>query len=95
MNEYIVTAGVNDSLVVGYPTPDHTVTLTTGRYRDMIAFAAMLESALNSASFGTWSVTVNNTTGKVSLACNTNFAVTWTYTKLRDDLGYTGSETVS
>lgn len=97
--EYKVVSGANDKLKIDDGT-EYTITLTAGRYRDVIALASEIQTQLNaSASSVTFTVTVNSTTGLVAIAGDASWTLDWdtsTYgTTLRDDLGFTGSETPS
>lgn len=56
-----------------------------------------LQSALNASGTltGTYTVTLDDTsesaTGKVTIACDQTFSITWTSTELRNILGFTGN----
>lgn len=103
MCEYTVTANVNDRLRIDdVPTTGGwiVITIPPGRYRDITVVAAELKLVLDaSASARTYTVTVSDTTGIMTISANGNWVVDWntgTYgTTLRNDLGYTGSETVT
>jgi hypothetical protein len=96
--EYTIVTDSNDKFKVTQEAGavSHTITLTAGRYRDHVALAVEIATQLNDA-FGTWTAVVSNTTGLLALDCDEAYAMNWntaTYgTTLRDDLGFTGSET--
>jgi hypothetical protein len=99
LNEYVIVANTNDrfDVIQTAGTITHNITLTAGRYRDMIAVKDEIQTQLN-AAFGTWACAVGNSTGLFELDCDEAWTMDWltgTYgTTLRDDLGFTGSETV-
>jgi hypothetical protein len=100
--EYRVTAGVNDTFKVDdSPTSGpYVITLTAGRYRDMVALAAEIQTQINaSAATFTCAVAVDNATGIITIDGSAAWTIDWattTYgTTLRNDLGFTGSETVT
>lgn len=99
--EYDVVTSVNITLEVENADGNSfDISLTAGRYRDMVAVAAELETQLDATiTPQTWTVSIDNANGSITIASNSNFAVDWnttTYdTTLRDDLGYDGTETLS
>lgn len=101
--EYIITDDVNDQFKVQDSAAAwQTVTLTAGRYRDHIALAADMQTQLDAATAAgtgqTWTVSVSNTTGIITISSDDTWDIDWNTaawgTTLRDDLGYDGTETV-
>lgn len=98
LNEYIIVTDVNDKFKIDRVSPSSTdtVTLTTGRYRDIIALADEIQTQLDALSWGTWVVAVSNTTGIITIDCDEDWDFDWNTseygTTLRNDLGFTGSE---
>lgn len=96
LGEVIIATGVNDEFLA-YTLTDGwtTVTLTTGRYRDITTLATEIASQLNSTMTGSWSCTVSDSTGLVTIGCSTSFSVDFGTdspelysTELRDLLGF-------
>jgi|GEM_PF-5674365 len=100
--EYLVTEGVNDKFKVddSPSSGPYTITIPAGRYRDAIALAAQIQSEVTTCGISA-SITaaVSNTTGLLALTGDAAWTIDWdtsTYgTTLRDDLGFSGSESMS
>lgn len=102
MCEYWVTANVNDRIdITDSATNPQTATIAPGRYRDHVALAAAIDTALEAAAVATgqqWTVEVSDTNGIITMTGEALWTVDWNTpvygTTLRDDLGFTGSEAV-
>lgn len=97
LHEVIIEEGVNNKLILSNTVSNETVSLTTGRYRDIIDFVSQLDSDLSNASLsgvsfgGSSSVNTSNGTVTIeSLSGNFNiyFDVSNNSTSLRDMLGF-------
>jgi hypothetical protein len=87
------------SVSVTDPGGTSTVTLAAGDYylTKTTGLLAAFKTALdaNATLSGTYTVTLSDTdelaTGKVTIACNQTYSLTWSSTTLRDILGFTGN----
>lgn len=98
--EHQIVSGINDKFSANDGLGDDVITLTPGRYRDSIALADEIETQLGTtASNRTWTVSVSNTTGIITIAANGNFNLdfdTSTYgSDLSDRLGFTSTTSFS
>jgi hypothetical protein len=73
-----------------------TVNLTAASYylgnagSSTPAFIAAFQTLLQAVD-ASWTVSLSTTTGKVSIACDGTWSITWTSTNLRDLLGFTAN----
>lgn len=92
--QFTIPAGITISVTTNAGTS--AVPITAGAYF-IDDFIVQLDADLESGqtvSGGNWVVSLNTTTGFVTIAVtNGTFSITWTSTLLRDLLGYTGNIT--
>lgn len=100
--EYLVVSAVNDRFIVDdvASTGPYTVTLTAARYRDFIAVDAEIDTQIAThGGFNAAVVASVSNAGIITFTGGSNWVMDWNTgtfgTTLRNDLGFTGSESVT